>query len=73
LTDDAAARLAAQALGLRTHGSIGVLLRSVRLGRRKKADVLSTLRGLPTRSTLHIRLSLLQEIIKQVEGWSEGS
>lgn len=72
LTDDAAARLAAQALGLRTHGSLGVLLRSVRLGRRKKADVLSILRELPTRSTLHIRLSLLQEIIEQVEGWSEG-
>jgi predicted nucleic acid-binding protein len=69
LTDDAAARLAAQALGLRTHGSIGVLLRSVRLGRRKKAEVLSILRGLPTHSTLHIRLSLLQEIIEQVERW----
>jgi predicted nucleic acid-binding protein len=73
LTDDAAARLAAQALGLRTHGSIGVLLRSVRLGRRKRSDVLSILRGLPACSTLHIRWSLLQEIIERVESWPEGS
>jgi predicted nucleic acid-binding protein len=68
LTDDAAARLSAQALGWRTHGSLGVLLRSIRLGRREKAEVLSILREIPTRSTLHIRLSLLQEIIEQVEG-----
>ena len=68
LTDDAAARLAAQALGFRTHGSLGVLLRSVRLGRRNKAEILSILREIPTRSTLHIRLSLLEEIIQQVAG-----
>lgn len=67
LTDDAAARLAAKALGLRTHGSLGVLLRSLRLGRRKRDEVLSVLRGLPMRSTLHIRANLLQEIIEQVE------
>ena len=73
LTDDAAARLAAQALGLRTHGSLGVLLRSVRLGRRKRIEVLSILREIPTRSTLHIRPNLLQEIIEQVEGSPEGS
>jgi predicted nucleic acid-binding protein len=73
LTDDAAARLSAQALGLRTHGSLGVLLRSIRLGRRKRAEVLSILRGIPTRSTLHIRANLLQEIVEQVESWSEDS
>jgi predicted nucleic acid-binding protein len=73
LTDDAAARLSAQALGFRTHGSLGVLLRSIRLGRRKKAEILSILRELPSRSTLHIRANLLQEIIEQVERSSENS
>ncbi len=67
LTDDAAARLSAQTLGLRTHGSLGVLLRSIRLGRRQAVEVLSVLREIPARSTLHIRANLLQEIIEQVE------
>ena len=68
LTDDAAARLSAKALGWRAHGSLGVLLRSIRLGRRRRPEVLSILRSIPTCSTLHIRHSLLQEIIEQVEG-----
>lgn len=71
LTDDAAARLAAKALGFRTHGSLGVLLRSIRLGRRTKAEILSILRQIPERSTLHIRSSLLEEVIEQVEALSE--
>jgi len=71
LTDDAAARLAAKALGFRTHGSLGVLLRSIRLGRRRRVEILSILREIPTLSTLHIRANLLQEIIEQVEGWPE--
>jgi predicted nucleic acid-binding protein len=71
LTDDAAARLAAKALGFRVHGSLGVLLRSIRTGRRKRAEVLSLLREIPTRSTLHIRANLLQEITEQVESWPE--
>ena len=72
LTDDAAARLSAQALGFRTHGSLGVLLRSIRLGRRKKAEILSILHEIPTRSTLHIRANLLQEIVEQVESGPEN-
>ena len=71
LTDDAAARLATQALGFRAHGSLGVLLRSIRLGRRTKAEILSILRELPTRSTLHIRANLLQEIVERVESGAE--
>jgi predicted nucleic acid-binding protein len=67
LTDDAAARLAAKALGFRTHGSIGVLLRSIRRGLRTRAEIGSTLRSLPFRSTLHIRQSLLQEILLELE------
>ncbi|HVS00654.1 MAG TPA: DNA-binding protein [Thermoanaerobaculia bacterium] len=71
LTDDAAARLAARALGDRTHGSIGILLRSIRRGQRTSEQVLYLLRALPTISTLHIRSSLLQQIIGEVE--TEGT
>ena len=72
LTDDAAARLAAKTLGFRTHGSLGVLLRAIRVGRRTQAAVLTVLRELPSRSTLHVKANLLQEIIQQVEGLSES-
>lgn len=67
LTDDAAARLAAKAFGYRSHGTIGVLIRSIRRGLRSRADIASILRSLPFRSTLHIRQSLLQEILRELE------
>jgi len=71
LTDDAAARLAAKALGYRTHGTLGVLLRAIRVGRTTRAAVLTILRELPLRSTLHVKASLLQEIIQKVESLSQ--
>lgn len=67
LTDDAAARLAAGTLGYRVHGSIGILIRAIRRGEQTREEVLTLLRALPTRSTLHIRASLLQDIITRVE------
>jgi predicted nucleic acid-binding protein len=67
LTDDAAARLAAKALGFRSQGSLGVLLRAMRLGKRTKADVLAALRDIPLRSTLYIRSNLLEDVIAEVE------
>lgn len=67
LTDDAAARLAAVTLGYRVHGSIGILLRAIRRRQRTQDEVLALLHSLPTRSTLHIRPSLLQEIISKLE------
>ena len=72
LTDDAAARLAAEVLGYRVHGSIGVLLRAIRRQQRTSHQVLSTLRELPARSSLHIRSSLLEEIIAQLEGQADS-
>lgn len=68
LTDDAAARLAAEALGYRVHGSIGILLRAIRRRQRTQHEILSILRDLPVRSSLHVRSALLEEIIAQVEG-----
>jgi predicted nucleic acid-binding protein len=63
LTDDAAARLAAEALHVRVHGSIGVLLRAVRLGRRKPGQVIALMESLPERSSLHVRRTLIEEVI----------
>ena len=67
LTDDAAARLAARSLGIRVHGTIGILLRSIRRRRRSRSAVAALLRELPRRSTLHVRGELLRESIRAVE------
>jgi len=67
LTDDAAARLAAVTLGYRVHGAIGILLRAVRRKQRTRDEILAILRELPHRSSLHLRSSLLQEIITRLE------
>jgi predicted nucleic acid-binding protein len=66
LTDDAAARLAANQLGMRVHGTLGVLLRAIRRGQRTAEEVLTLLRSLPQQSTLHVRPDLLNAIIDQV-------
>lgn len=67
LTDDAAARLAAQALGYRAHGTVGVLLRAIRRRQRSVDEVVALLEVIPSRSTLHIRSDLLLRIIAEVQ------
>jgi predicted nucleic acid-binding protein len=71
LTDDAAARLAAKALGYRSHGTIGILLRSIRRGLCSRAQISSVLRSLPSRSTLHIRQSFRAEILRDLDSQPE--
>jgi predicted nucleic acid-binding protein len=66
LTDDAAARLVAQALHLRAHGTVGILLRSIRRGQRSRAEILDLLHRLPDISTLHLRSTLRRQIIEEV-------
>jgi len=76
LTDDAAARLAAEGLGLRVHGTLGILIRAVRRGQRTPQDVIELLQSLPNRSSLHIRTDLLSGIANQLRteyGLSETS
>ncbi len=66
LTDDAAARLAAEQLGMRVHGTLGVLLRSIRRGQRTPEEVVALLEQLPQESTLHIRPELLRAATSRV-------
>jgi predicted nucleic acid-binding protein len=63
LTDDAAARLAAQTLGYKVHGTVGILLRSIRRNQRSRDEIVALLEHLPSNSTLHITKALLQEVI----------
>jgi predicted nucleic acid-binding protein len=64
LTDDAAARLVAERMKSKVHGTIGVLIRSIRRKLRKPQEILSILTEIPQISTLHIKPSLLNEIIQ---------
>ncbi len=67
LTDDSAARLAAGALDVAVHGTIGILVRSVRLGRRTVDEAIASIRSIPTSTTLHVRPALLAEIIRSIQ------
>lgn len=67
LSDDTAARMAARNLHIETHGTIGILIRSIRRKQRTKEEVLSVLRSLPERTTLHMKRSLLDQVISMVE------
>jgi len=66
LTDDAAARLVAKRLGFRVHGTIGVLIRAIRRNLMKPEKVIDALNRLPMESSLHIKASLLRQIISRV-------
>lgn len=67
LTDDTAARLAAKNIGVAAHGTLGILVRAIRQQSRSKSEILILLRSIPTKTTLHIRTSLLEEVIQDVE------
>jgi len=67
LTDDTAARLAARNLSVRAHGTLGILLRAIRRGQRSKDSLLEILRELPQRSSLHLKPSLLDNVIREAE------
>lgn len=73
LTDDTAARLAAGNLGITTHGTIGLLVRAIRRHQRSKTEILQILHSLPLRSSLHLKRSLLEEVIRQVGNSPEAA
>jgi predicted nucleic acid-binding protein len=66
LSDDAAARLSAESLGFSVHGTIGILVRSIRTGERTREQTLTLLRNLPEKSSLHISRQLLENVIFQI-------
>lgn len=68
LTDDASARLVAEQMGFKVHGTIGILIRSIRKGKRTSEQVLSILEDIPEKSTLFIKPSLLKEVIRKLKG-----
>lgn len=66
LTDDASARLVAAQMGFKVHGTIGILVRSIRRRQMEPGEVLRILKEVRSRTTLYIKLSLLDEIILKI-------
>lgn len=74
LTDDAAARLVAEGMGIEVHGTLGVLIRSVRRGKRTPQEIIQLLGALPSQSTLFIEKTLLEHITRKLrEEWRLGA
>ena len=67
LTDDASARMVAERMGFRVHGTIGVIVRAIRRGRKSPEEVLSIIGSIPSQSTLFIKSALLKEIAVQIK------
>ncbi len=67
ITDDTAARLAAKSLNIAAHGTVGLLIRAVRQKLRTPSEVLNLLAAIPGQTTLHIRQSLLNEVISRIK------
>lgn len=63
LTDDAAARLAGSKMGIRVHGTIGIVIRSIRRALMTPDSVIEILYNIPSNSSLYIKPALLQEAI----------
>jgi predicted nucleic acid-binding protein len=67
LTDDASARMVAERMGFRVHGTIGVIVRTIRRGQKSPEEVLSIISSIPSRSTLFIKSELLKEITLRIK------
>jgi predicted nucleic acid-binding protein len=67
LTDDAAARLAAQQFRVEVHGTIGILLRAVRVRQRSAGQIRFVLENLCEKSSLHIKKDLVELAISKLD------
>ena len=72
LTDDSAARMVAERMGYKVHGTIGILLRSIRRNQLNPKEVLGLLDRLPLKCSLFVKLSLLDEIKLRVKDESHS-
>ena len=66
LTDDASARMVAERMGFRVHGTIGVIVRAIRRGRKSPEEILSIIGSIPSQSTLFIKPVLLKKIAARI-------
>jgi predicted nucleic acid-binding protein len=58
--------LAAESLGFTVRGSIGILVRSIRTGKRTREQVISILHQIPQKSSLYLSRQLLETAISEI-------
>ncbi len=66
LSDDAAARAMAEAVGFQVRGTVGLILRGWQRGQISKAAAVGLLEALPVKSTLHLRPGFLARVLEQI-------
>ena len=66
-TDDASARLVADRMGFKVHGTIGIIVRAIRQDIMSPQQVLRILAEIPVKSSLYIRPSLLEKITGEIK------
>lgn len=66
VSDDRMARLAAEDLGYETTGTLGVIRIAAEEGSLPASEAISILQSIPTLSTLHVRPSLIAEVIARL-------
>ncbi len=66
LCDDSAARLAAESLGVEVRGTIGLIVRAIRMKLRTVEEVRHLLMNLTSHSTLHVSQALLRQVLAQL-------
>lgn len=59
-TDDTVVHLATKELNIQVHGTLGILICAIRRQQMTKSGVVVILKQIHKRSTLHIKLSLLE-------------
>ena len=66
LSDDAAARAMAEAIGFQVRGTVGLILRGWRREQISKAAARDLLKALTVKSTLHLRPGFLANVLEQI-------
>jgi predicted nucleic acid-binding protein len=67
LSDDAAARAMAEAIGFQVRGTVGLILRSWQRKQISKMAARDLLKALPVKSTLHLRPGFLASVLEQIK------
>ena len=65
-TDDASARLVGEQMGFEVHGTIGIIIRSIRRQLMSPEQVVRILTDIPLQTTMHIKSNLLEEVIFKI-------
>jgi len=66
-SDDSAARMVSDSLGITSVGTIGIIIKSATLGKTEKARALDLLESIPGMSTLFIKKELLKSIMDRLK------